>query len=155
MAHRVYLDTSVLVFFFITNFEPKFSNASKEFLKRVESGKYEGLISLFALMELIKQLRELLVKANIVAKKDWEESTKRAIEAIYKMQNIKIIEGSSQERKTVLTVSNVSHSEIAWERFDIINKYQGRVGLRNSKLQHDGIHPVDAVHVVLAKKMGC
>jgi ferredoxin-thioredoxin reductase catalytic subunit len=94
MAHRVYVDTSVLVFFFITNFDPKFSKASKEFFTRVESGKYEGMISLFALIELIKQLRELLVRANICMPKDWEEATKKAIEAIYKMQNIKTKRGT-------------------------------------------------------------
>jgi predicted nucleic acid-binding protein len=38
---KVYIDTSVLVFFFI-RFDTTFSKMSKDFLAKVESGKYEG-----------------------------------------------------------------------------------------------------------------
>jgi predicted nucleic acid-binding protein len=155
MSQKIYVDSSVLVFFFVTNFDKRFSKVSKDFLTRVESGKYEGMISLFVLMELIKQVRELLVKANICNRKDWDANIKKAVEAIYKMQNIKIVEGSSDEQKSSSIVSGLSHSEIAWESFEVMNKYQGFVKQKNNELEHDGIHPVDAVHITLAKKMGC
>lgn len=152
---RVYVDTSVLVFFFITTFNPAFSKKSKEFLTKVESGKYEGTISLFALMELVKQIRELLVRADVCSKVDWEREIKSAFEAIYKMQNIKIIEGMVAEKGKLDQVSLLTHSEVAWDSFNIMNKYCGAVKLNNGSLVHDGIHPVDAVHIALAKKMGC
>jgi predicted nucleic acid-binding protein len=155
MVQRIYVDSSVLVYFFISNLDPKFSKKSKDFLERVESGKYEGTISLFALMELVKQLRELLVRANICSPADWDVSIKKALEKIYKMPNIKIVEGTLAERKQSLTPFSLSHSEIAWDSFDIMNKYQGSVKIKSGNYEHDGLHPIDAVHVTLAKRMGC
>ena len=155
MSQRVYVDSTVLVFNFITQFDPRFSRAAKEFLKRVESGKYEGIISLFVLMELAKQIRELMVKANVCRPQDWQDSIKIAIEAIYKMQNMKIVEGNSAERKSLTTALSLLHSEIAWDSFDIMSKYHGSTKQKNGELEHDGIHPVDALHIALAKRMGC
>lgn len=152
---RVYVDTSVLVFFFITTFNTAFSRKSKDFLSKVESGEYEGTISLFALMELIKQIRELLVKADVCMKADWEQAIKQAFQAIYSMQNIKIIEGTVVEKDETDSITLLTHSEIAWDSFNIMNKYCGTVKVNNGGFCHDGIHPVDAVHIALAKRMGC
>ena len=152
---RVYIDTSILVFFFIRTFDASFSKMAKDFLTKVESGQYEGVISLFVLMELVKQLRELLVKANVCMKADWETAVKTAFEAIYKMQNMKIIEGTVAEKGQSDSCSLLTHSEVAWDSFNIMNKYCGSVKLKNGGFVHDGIHPVDAVHVALAKKTGC
>ena len=151
---RVYIDTSVLVFFFVSRFDPNFSKKSREFLGKVEAGNYEALISLFALMELVKQLRELLVKSNVCVKADWESSIKKAFEAIYKMQNVKIIEAINSENGQI-NATVLSHSEIAWDSFNIMNKYPGSVKMKDNQFYHDGIHPVDAVHITLAKKTGC
>ena len=106
-------------------------------------------------MELIKQIRELLVKADVCMKADWERAIKSAFEAIYKMQNIKIIEGTVAEKGQLDSITLLTHSEIAWDSFNIMNKYCGAVKVTNGSLFHDGIHPVDAVHIALAKRMGC
>jgi predicted nucleic acid-binding protein len=155
MPERIYVDSCVLVFHFITRFEPRYSAKCKELLEKVESGKYEAMISLFALMELVKQIRELLVKQNVFDHGEWQESVKEAVEAIFRMKNVKIVEGNPDERKAIATDSGLSHSAIAWDSFDIINKYQGSVKRRKNEFEHDGIHPVDAVHISLARKMGC
>jgi predicted nucleic acid-binding protein len=106
-------------------------------------------------MELVKQLRELLVKANVCMKADWEQAVKIAFESIYKMQNMKIIEGTLTEKGEVDPCTLLTHSEVAWDSFNLMTKYCGSVKLKNNVLVHDGIHPVDAVHVALAKKLGC
>jgi predicted nucleic acid-binding protein len=153
---RVYLDTTVLVFYFVSRFDPGFSKKSKEFLGKVEAGNYEALISLFALMELVKQFRELLIKSNICMKADWESSIKKALEALYKMRNVRIIEAMNGEaEQTNVTNLVLTHSEIAWDGFNIINKYPGSVKQRDNLFYHDGLHPIDAVHLALAKKTGC
>ncbi len=60
-------------------------------------------------MELVKQLRELLVKANVCMKADWEQAVKIAFESIYKMQNMKIIEGTLTEKVKLILV-HYSHT---------------------------------------------
>jgi predicted nucleic acid-binding protein len=152
---RVYVDTSVLVFFFITSFNANFSSKSKEFLDKIRAGKYEGTISLFVLMELVKQIRELLVRADVCTKEDWEKAIKMAFEAIYSMPNMKIIEGTVLEKGKTDKLSLLYHSEIAWDSFNIMTKYCGKVKVNGAIFCHDGIHPVDAVHIALAKRMGC
>lgn len=155
MSKRVYIDSCVLIFYYITKFDANKSETCRNFLKSVESGKYEGVVSLFGLMELVKQIRELMVKTGNCNPQDWQESVKKAVEGIYSIKNVKIVEGSPSEKKTLAGVSELSHSDIAWEGFDIINKYPGKVRLSKNEIVHDGIHPVDAVHVSLAKRMGC
>ena len=152
---RVYIDTSVFVFLFVTKFNPFFSKKSKEFLQKVESGDYEALISLFAMMELVKQLRELMVKQGVCKKADWEENIKKAFEAIYKMQNVRIIEALTTTEGQLDKLALLTHSEIAWDGFNIMNKYPGSARPSDFNFVHDGIHPVDAIHIALAKKTGC
>ena len=87
---------------------------------------------------------------------DWESSIKRALEALYKMRNVRIIEAMNGEaEQTNVTNLVLTHSEIAWDGFNIINKYPGSVKQRDNLFYHDGIHPIDAVHLALAKKTGC
>jgi len=152
---RLYIDSNVLIFYYITKFDVRFSTICREFLKKVESGKYEGVVSLLGLMELVKQIRELLVKSGTYDPSDWQASIRKAIEGIYSIKNVKIVEGSQNERRPFGMVSELSHSEIAWESFDIITKYHGKIKEGKNGLEHDGIHPVDALHVALAKRMGC
>lgn len=151
---RVYVDSCIFVFQNITSLIPEFSRLSRLFLGKVQSGKYEGIVSIVSLMEFTKQIRELMVKANVVKKSDWLDAAKIAIESIYKMKNVKIIEGNPDERKNLLLIQTMLHSEVAWESFDILSKYPGSVK-KDKEIEHDGIHPIDAFHIVLAKRMGC
>ncbi len=114
------------------------------------------MISLYALMELEKQLRELMVKSNVCLRTDWDTNIKSCLKAIYKMQNVKIIEAITTDEEQI-DIGSLLHSELAWDTFNIMTKYPGNIKLNrnNGQFNHDGLHPVDAVHLALAKKTGC
>jgi predicted nucleic acid-binding protein len=158
VSNRLYIDSTVLVYHEFKNFKPTFSQRSEELLSKIERGKYEGIVSILSIMELVKSIRGLLTECNNCDKNAWREATRSAIEAIYKIKNIQIIEGDPTERKTSSQIEDLLYSTFIWKGFEILNKYPGKPGKSksiNHDFEHDGLSPVDTLHITLAQKMSC
>lgn len=154
---RLYIDTQVFVYYFITKEKPEFSLIAKRFLQKIEDGKYEGVVSLLTLMELTKTVRSLSVQ--LMSEYDpqtWKERMSEAYKVINSIKNIKIVEGNPDERVGTALIKGILYSEIVKEAHGILEKYTGKVyDSRQEGLIHSGINCVDGLHIVLARKTGC
>ena len=146
-----YIDTNILLYFLKTKYFGKQSDMAKRFLQKIEDGKYHGTISEFTLSELVKSLREVMVKyENIKLANDWKIEIGKALKAIYEIQNLDIKKVfTKNDGKQLLT------EEIANEGINILQKYPGKVSKKDDEFEHDGLHPMDTYHIVLAKTLGC
>jgi predicted nucleic acid-binding protein len=154
-VEKVYIDSSVLVSCASTNhpFWPYATN----FLGKVQHGNYEGITSTLALMECITGIRGILAHQGIRDTKKWEKAVKDHFDALYKMQNLRFIDGTPADPKTEF---DWRLSDVLFESLAILVKYSGkavedRQNRKLSKLKHDGLYAPDAIHVVLAKRSGC
>lgn len=153
----MYLDTQIFVYYSLTRYVPRFSQIAKSFLQKIEKGKYEGVVSMLAIMELIKVIRSVCVQEmGEYDSKIWKDRISRVITAILKMKNIKLVEGSPEERVGIALIKDLLHSEIVWEGYEIIDRHPGSVQkISRTKFRHKGLSCVDSLHLVLAKKVGC
>ncbi len=157
VQERLYIDTQVFVYYFVTEEKPEFSDIAKRFLQKIEDGKYEGVVSLLTLMELTKTVRNLCVKLmSEYYAKTWNERMAEAYKVINSFKNIRIIEGNPDERVGTALIKDILYSEIAKEAHGILAKYAGKVfNDRREGLVHSGINCVDSLHIVSARKTGC
>lgn len=155
VPNRLYLDTMVFAYYFFQRYKPDFSGKAVRLLKKIEDGKYEGIISILSILELIKVIRSNLVEGGNCSPRDWQEAVKEAVKTIYKMKNLEVIEGNPDERLAISQIQDLLHSSVLWYSFEIINKYPGTVRLEKEKYVHDGLSAGDAMHITLAKRMGC
>ncbi|MGI0056525.1 MAG: type II toxin-antitoxin system VapC family toxin [Nitrosarchaeum sp.] len=144
-----YLDTNIFVYYFKSKFYPDNSKIAKLFLEKIENGKYQGVISNLVLMELIKQLHEIAVEfEQRYSQADWKKEIEMAISTIYKIKNLDV------KNDIIENNINLSYKDILDNGLQIMTKYQGSVETK-SKIVHDGIHSMDAFHIITAKKLGC
>ena len=65
---KFYIDTNVLVYYLKSKYFPALSKTAKLFLQKIEKGNYIGTISALTIAELIKSLREIMVKYEKIIK---------------------------------------------------------------------------------------
>ncbi len=120
-------------------------------------GAYEGIVSLLAIKELIKILRELFVSRGVTDKTVWMREEGNLIRKINKLSGIKVIEGRPDERKNVTSTEDMMFGNISHDALDVMLKYGGSSKWDDYEkaVIHDGLHPMDALHVVIAVRMGC
>jgi predicted nucleic acid-binding protein len=129
------------------------------FLGKVQHGDYEGIVSTLALMECITGVRDFLTKQGVRDTKRWEAAVKSHFEALYKMPNLKFIDGTPQNPSA--KSANWPVSDILLEAFTILSSYSGKaIEDRNTRrafptYKYDGLYSPDALHIVLAKRSGC
>jgi len=153
---RIYIDSNVLIYYFKPRHKPQYSALSKRFLKNVEEGRFEGIVSIFSILELIKIIREILVQLEDVRDpKEWEKEIRIVIETIFKTNNIKIVEGPSKECARFDDIRDLLYATVLWDSFELMNKYQGKILWNGHEFRHEGLYPADTLHLVLAKKTGC
>lgn len=152
-ANRIYLDSGVLIKWQYGDSHTL--PAAQRFLKDVSSGKYEGIISLLAVKEFVKFIRNLSVANGDNDPQKWLEREKRLLDVIWRLKGVKIIEGTSEER--AVSGTNLSFADVSMEALTLMKKYGGSVkrNPNTNKMEHDGIHPMDALHIAVAKGMGC
>jgi predicted nucleic acid-binding protein len=156
VPNRIYIDSSVLIHWYSGDSSSSAFNSAYSFLKDVSKGKYEGLVSLLAIKEVIKFIRNVFVKKGQSSPASWIADEKRFIDRISRFSGIKIIEGRPDERKG-LSVDPMIFGSVSKDALSILMNHGGKskFNVVTGKPEHDGIHPMDALHIVLAKKMGC
>jgi predicted nucleic acid-binding protein len=155
---RIYIDTNVLVYFFYTKQRPDFSEMAKEFLKKIEKSKFEGVITSITLMELIKCLRELLVKyGNIIDANKLDEIICQQLKVLYSIGNIRFVEGHPPEYAPETELEQLYYYTISNKSLKLMQNCKGRVypDYNKGTAEHEGLHPMDIMHVVLAKQLHC
>ena len=157
-GERIYIDTNVLVYYFYTRQREDFSEKAKRFLQRVESNKFEGVISSVTLMELIKVLRELLVTYGKIRDMNMIESViNQQIKELYSMNNICFVEGRPPDLKPVVEVEKLYYYSITSRSLNLLQTCRGKIDAdhETGEPEHAGLHPLDIMHVVLAKQLNC
>lgn len=153
VANRIYLDSGVLIKWLYG--DSYTIPAAQRFLKEVSSGKYEGIISLLAVKEFIKFIRHLSVTNGENNPQKWLDKEKNLLASVWKLKGVKIIEGKSEEH--VVTGTNLAFADVSMEALSLMRKYGGSAkrNPQTNKMEHDGLHPMDALHLAVAKGMGC
>ena len=157
-GERIYIDTNVLVYYFYTKQRGDFSAIAKSFLQRVEKAKFEGVISSLTLMELIKSLRELLVKyGHIKDSKTIEEIISKIVSQLYAVNNIHFVEGRPPDFEPATEVEKLYYYVMSHESLKLLQLCKGRISAESDsgEPKHEGLHPLDVLHVVLAKRLNC
>ena len=129
---------------------------AQKFLNEVSSGKYEGIISLLAVKEFVKFIRNLSVTSygeNNPQK--WLQREERLLKSVWKIKGVKIIEGKSEER--IVSGTTLAFADVSMEALTLLRKYGGSVKRdpTTNKMVHDGLAPMDTLHIAVAKGMGC
>lgn len=151
---RIYIDTNVLLYWLLPS-RTATAKPCTDFIKDVESGsKYLGVISNFALNEMIKGIRNILVTRNQTDAAYWKRKIDLALYAIYELnENFTIVSGTAEEAGSD---ANMSFGAISIEATNIIKNHPGTVRTHSRRgVVHDGLSPADTLHVVLAKRMNC
>jgi predicted nucleic acid-binding protein len=157
-GERIYIDTMVLVYYFYTKQHKQFSEQAKRFLQRVENNKFEGVISSVTLMELIKVLRELLITYGPIHDMNVIESIiNQQIKELYSMKHICFVEGRPPDFEPATEVEKLYYYTIINKSLKLLQTCTGKVGAnyQSGLPEHSGLHPIDIMHVVLAKQLNC
>lgn len=159
VTDRIYFDSSVLINW-LTGSGSKTKGLATNFIDGVRDGKYEGIISLVTLMEVVKVLRVLYVNKGINDPDEWNKKTDEAIDKINRLPQMKIVGGTITDAGKSYTRSDcdtMSFGKFTEESLELLQKYPGSVKQDGSgkKLQHNGISPVDALHIIVAKRFEC
>lgn len=154
--NRLYLDAVVLVHYTITKINRTFSRKTKELLSKIESGEYEGVVSLLALMECTKVIRHLEASINSNCNpRDWKKRMSALVAALLQFKNVRIVEGSPTNRSYSPKIKDLLYGAISWQAYDIMDKYPGRCKQTPRGYKHDGLSACDCLHICIAKAMGC
>ena len=157
-GERIYIDTNVLVYYFYTKQRKDLSDKAKLFLQRIESSKFEGIISSITLMELIKSLRELLIKFGKMRDMDTVEAViLQQIKELYAINHMHFVEGHPPEFEPLEEVEELYYYTISNESLKLIQQCKGKVWAdrETGEPEHAGLHPIDIIHIVLAKQLHC
>jgi len=157
-GERLYIDSNVLVYYFYTKQQRDFSKKAQALLKKIENTKFEGVISSFTLMEVIKSLRELLVKyGNIRKVADIEEIIRQQISGLFAIRNIRFVEGRPPDFTPMPEVKELYFCTVCNEALGIISECTGKpdIDRGTGEVVHRGLHAPDILHVALAKKLQC
>lgn len=154
-GEMLYLDSCVIIAFF-TKTHP-FHAKAKDMLSKIENKKFTGVVSSLSLMEFIKILREALVESGqLGSMSDIESVIKQHLKVLYVIDNIRFVEGRPPEFEPIPEIESVYFYLISHNGLKIISQYCGHVELDNNEnRKHDGLSPLDALHVALAKFLGC
>ncbi len=151
---RIYIDTNVLLYWLLPS-RTATAKPCTDFIKDIESGrKYLGIISNFALNEMIKGIRNILVTRNKTDVAYWKNKVDLALHAIYELnENFMIVSGTAKE---VDSGVSMNFGAVSIEATSLIKKYPGTVQAHSKRgVIHDGLSPADTLHAVLAKRMNC
>jgi len=157
-GERLYIDSMVLIYYFYSKQRKDFSEKAKIFLQKIERAKFEGVISSLTLMEVIKSLRELLIKyGNIRKIAEIEEIIRQQISGLFAIGNIRFVEGRPPDFRPVPEAEELYFCTVCNEALAILHECTGKPDYdrEEDKIVHKGLHAPDILHIVLAKKLQC
>jgi predicted nucleic acid-binding protein len=145
--HRLYLDTNILIYALSGKSRPHLTKQARAILKKIELGIYQGVISEFVLMEVISGMRKLYFencKEQPVPLKEVVAFVENTLFTILRHPNI------------FLFKSERSFQSLEWEALRLMNKYPGTILCNKQGVnKYRIIHPIDAIHILLAKEAEC
>jgi len=151
-----YIDSNVLLNYLGNYGKRNEMEAAKRFLKSIQDGKRKGIVSTWALMEIITVIRKALALKGKTDFSDIEPIVDQSISAIYKIRNLKIVSGTPLEMSKIN-----SKPPLLWEIFekalDHMSNSMYDVEWNDKKKLNEivGIGSNDAVHILLAVHFGC
>ena len=157
-GERLYIDANVIVYYFYTRQREDFSRKARNLLQKIENNKFEGVVSSLTLMEVMKSLRELLVRYGGIHRVDEvEKIIREALSALFAIRNIRIVEGRPPEFKPMRETQELHFCTVCNEALGILRECPGKphVDRETGETVHMGLHVPDFFHVVLAKKCQC
>jgi len=157
-GERLYIDANVLVYYFYSKQRKDFFKKAQNLLQKIENNKFEGIISSLTLMEVIKSLRELLVKyGNIRRSKEIEEIIRQQIHQLFTFRNIRFVEGRPPELIPMPESEKLYFCTVCNEALAILHRCTGKTDVDRvtGEFVHRGLSAPDILHVVLANKLQC
>ena len=149
---RIYFDTNFFIYAFYSKRDPYKSMQARAILSKISAGIYQGVTSKLALLEVISALRKMMVdnpKSTPPTVDEIHETIDAVFLSILLIKNLEIFESKSPF---------TAHED---EALLLMQKYQGRITKNKDKKKNKKeynykfLHPVDALHVVLAKEASC
>jgi len=137
---RIYLDTNIFFYAFYSKKYPDKSRSAKNILNSIANGVFSGVISLLVLQEIISGLRKVFFKELQMTSVDNIET--RIYEIIQNILQIPYLE---------LFQSEQNFSKIELDSFLLLHQYPGEISPEGYKF----IHPLDAMHIEIAKEAHC
>jgi predicted nucleic acid-binding protein len=155
---RLYLDAEILVHYVLRKIDRSKARKCQKLLSTIQKGDYEGVVSLLALMECTKVVRELAAEMMICRPSDWKEMIGKSVKALMEINNLTFVEGSPEERVASAKIKDLLYGNLSWQAYAIIEKYSGKCVPNPSdrtSAKHDGLSPCDCLHICIAKAMDC
>ncbi|MFQ5951635.1 MAG: type II toxin-antitoxin system VapC family toxin [Candidatus Geothermarchaeales archaeon] len=142
---RYYIDTNVLINYQLGHVVKGFADRATRFLLQVEDGRYEGIVSILTLLEFISAARRILAEKGDVDDSDQrEEIVSESVEAIFQMKNLTMVDFSHDE---------ITLSDSLLRAYDVLRRYF--TGRTTSNGRHLTLKAADALHIVMAQRLGC
>lgn len=150
------MDSNVLLNLFGGYGSRSEGKAAQRFMKTIEEGKAGGVVSTWALMEIITVIRKAMARNGKMDLGDIEPAVERIVSAIYRIRNLRIVSG------TPLEMSKISRGPpLLWEILENALSHLSDslydVEWHKMKKIHEvnGIGSNDALHIMLAVQFGC
>lgn len=137
---RIYLDTNLFFYAFYSRNHPDKSRSTKNILNSISNGVFIGVISFLVLLEIISGLRKVLFKEVKISSVDSIET--KIYDIIQKILKIPYLELFESQQK---------FSAIELFSLLLIRQYPGEISPEGYKF----IHPIDAMHIEIAKEAHC
>ncbi|MDK2939881.1 MAG: hypothetical protein PWQ51_2046 [Methanolobus sp.] len=154
MTEKVYVDTNIFINHLFGHkskdpLDKRNAILSREKLREIENGQYQGVISVLTIMEVYVVARRL-VALNSANSHDLDEIDKivkeKAMKAFYSINNLELIPNNDFD----LPISTVLA-----DGYRYIQKYNGRIWKQNGKLKHKAMNSPDSIHLSLAIRYNC
>lgn len=147
---RIYFDTKFFIYAFYSKTHPKKSRQARAILRKISAGIYQGVTSKLALLEVISALRKAIFD-NPKTKPPSVDEIQDTIDAVFLsillIKNLEIFESAN------------TFTALEDETLLLMQKYPGIVIKNKDKnkkeYRYRFLHPVDALHIMLAKEAKC
>lgn len=161
--YRFYIDTNVLVNYVYMGDSPDQNELADLFMKKIRAARFDGVVSLLALVELVKVMRRLLLAGNKPFRailrqglKSHTDIIKDIIKQLYDEPNLIFVEGTPPNPVSIPGYVELTYSAASYKSLELMLRYPGKLNSYGPKgPDHKGIFPIDAYHIVLAKCSNC
>ncbi len=138
---RIYLDINLLLYALCSKDKPDLTEKARHVINFIKEGVFLGIVSELVLLELISGLRKSIFRGRTeyLTINEIQRNVSAIIFLIFQILNL------------ILFRSSQTFAEIEKEASSLMEKYPGQV--INGKYKF--IHPLDVLHIILAKEAGC
>ncbi len=149
-----YIDTSVLLNYLSGYGRSRDRRATKAFFQQIAQGTATGIVSTWALMEMISVIRKACVRKNYTNYGVIEQDVVQGVGKIMALKNLEFVSGTQFE----LSILG-RNAPLVWAVLELgldqLRNSNYRVAMRGSNQKLVGIGGNDAFHISLACYFGC